>query len=234
MLVHCGELLRELCWRCLEAEHAITLPHASRIIGPLVGGVGICTSTFSPSLTSTYRRLPTVCLGDGKYMIVVAHVLSLSNITSQVFLGQSVTHTIFDPFRSSQRVPYRPTGGVALVFLFFTLHLNPVKHGKTLRQHVAEFDFPGLVLILAGVVCVLLGFNQSENSCRSKNIRTSFSLTRSCRVLTDDYIAPCCWPRATRYRRSLGIIDLPFPNRSASIIQSEAPQLVLRMKPNNI
>lgn len=62
----------------------------------------------------------------------------------------------------------RPTGGVALVFLFFTLHLNPVKHDKTLRQILAEFDFPGLVLIVGGVVCVLLGFNQSENSCTSQ------------------------------------------------------------------
>ncbi|KAJ3543829.1 hypothetical protein NM688_g5814 [Phlebia brevispora] len=60
-----------------------------------------------------------------------------------------------------------PTGGVALVLLFFTLHLNPVKHGKTIRQHVSEFDFLGLLLIVGGVVCVLLGFNQSENAWNS-------------------------------------------------------------------
>jgi hypothetical protein len=58
-----------------------------------------------------------------------------------------------------------PTGGVALVLLFFTLKLNPPKHGKTFRQHVADFDFFGLFLIVAGVVCLLLGFNQSETSC---------------------------------------------------------------------
>ncbi|KAF7790211.1 hypothetical protein EIP86_001163 [Pleurotus ostreatoroseus] len=60
-----------------------------------------------------------------------------------------------------------PTGGVALVMLFFTLHLNPVKHDKTFRQYVSEFDFAGLILIVGGVVCVLLGFNQSENSWSS-------------------------------------------------------------------
>ncbi|KAI0759340.1 MFS amino acid permease [Irpex lacteus] len=60
-----------------------------------------------------------------------------------------------------------PTGGVALVLLFFTLHLNPPRHGMTFRQHVAKFDFGGLLLILAGVICVLIGFNQSEISWSS-------------------------------------------------------------------
>ena len=59
----------------------------------------------------------------------------------------------------------RPTGGIALAFLFFSLHLNPTTHGKTFREHVAIFDFAGLFLIVAGVVCLLLGFNQSESSC---------------------------------------------------------------------
>lgn len=57
-----------------------------------------------------------------------------------------------------------PTGGIAAALLFFFLHLNPVKHQKTFRQHVAEFDFLGLFLIIAGVVCLLIGFNQSEVS----------------------------------------------------------------------
>lgn len=60
-----------------------------------------------------------------------------------------------------------PTGGIALVLLFFTLKLNPPKHSKTFRQHVSEFDFFGLFLIVTGVVCVLVGFNQSENSWSS-------------------------------------------------------------------
>jgi len=59
----------------------------------------------------------------------------------------------------------RPTGGVAAVMLFFFLNLNP-HHGKPLREHVAEFDFEGLFLIVAGVVCLLLGFNFSESSCQ--------------------------------------------------------------------
>lgn len=64
-----------------------------------------------------------------------------------------------------QRSVYRPTGGVALAFLFFSLHLNKPKHGKTFREQVAVFDFLGLFLIVSGVICLLLGFNQSETSC---------------------------------------------------------------------
>lgn len=56
-----------------------------------------------------------------------------------------------------------PTGGVAGGILFFFLHLNP-HHGKTLRQHVREFDFLGLILIVAGVICLLIGFNQGETN----------------------------------------------------------------------
>ncbi|KAI0044543.1 MFS general substrate transporter [Auriscalpium vulgare] len=56
-----------------------------------------------------------------------------------------------------------PTGGIAVVLLLFSLHLNP-HHGKTLREHVKEFDFIGLFLLIVGVVCLLIGFNQSENS----------------------------------------------------------------------
>ncbi|KAI0780966.1 MFS amino acid permease [Trametes elegans] len=56
-----------------------------------------------------------------------------------------------------------PTGGVALALLFFFLNLNP-HQGKPFLEHVREFDFVGLALIIAGVVLVLLGFNFSETS----------------------------------------------------------------------
>ncbi|CDO68306.1 hypothetical protein BN946_scf184799.g33 [Trametes cinnabarina] len=56
-----------------------------------------------------------------------------------------------------------PTGGVGFALLFFFLHLNP-HHGRSFWEHVAEFDFVGLLLIIAGIVLILLGFNFSENS----------------------------------------------------------------------
>ncbi|KAI0029161.1 major facilitator superfamily domain-containing protein [Vararia minispora EC-137] len=59
-----------------------------------------------------------------------------------------------------------PTGGGALALLFFFLNLNP-HYGKSFREHVSEFDFGGLVLVLAAVVCILMGFNQSETRWNS-------------------------------------------------------------------
>ncbi|KAK0239988.1 major facilitator superfamily domain-containing protein [Armillaria nabsnona] len=56
-----------------------------------------------------------------------------------------------------------PTGGIAALILFFFLNLNP-HPGRTLREHAREFDFMGLGLIVAGVVCLLIGFNFSEAS----------------------------------------------------------------------
>jgi EmrB/QacA subfamily drug resistance transporter len=60
-----------------------------------------------------------------------------------------------------------PTGGVAAAILFFFLNLNP-HQGRTLKQHAQEFDFIGLFLIVAGIILLLLGFNESETSWSSK------------------------------------------------------------------
>jgi hypothetical protein len=59
-----------------------------------------------------------------------------------------------------------PTGAFAAAILFFFLNLNP-HQGRTFREHVNDFDFIGLGLIIAGVVCLLLGFNSSETSWSS-------------------------------------------------------------------
>ncbi|KAI0336510.1 MFS amino acid permease [Cubamyces sp. BRFM 1775] len=59
-----------------------------------------------------------------------------------------------------------PTGGVGFALLFFFLNLHP-HQGKTLREHIEQFDFMGLFLIIAGVVLILLGFNFSETSWSS-------------------------------------------------------------------
>ncbi|KZT11343.1 MFS general substrate transporter [Laetiporus sulphureus 93-53] len=59
-----------------------------------------------------------------------------------------------------------PTGGLAFAILYVFLNLNP-HQGKPFRQHVREFDFSGLLLIIGGVVCILIGFNYSETAWRS-------------------------------------------------------------------
>ncbi|KAA1469513.1 MFS amino acid permease [Dentipellis sp. KUC8613] len=59
-----------------------------------------------------------------------------------------------------------PTGGIAFLILFFFLHLNP-HQGMSLRQHVAQFDFVGLFLMIGGVICLLIGFNSGETNWSS-------------------------------------------------------------------
>ncbi|KAF5373628.1 hypothetical protein D9758_000649 [Tetrapyrgos nigripes] len=56
-----------------------------------------------------------------------------------------------------------PTGGAATLILFFFLNLNP-RPTKSFKEHAREFDFLGLFVIVAGVVCLLIGFNFSETS----------------------------------------------------------------------
>ncbi|KAG2158308.1 MFS general substrate transporter, partial [Suillus bovinus] len=59
-----------------------------------------------------------------------------------------------------------PTGGLAGALLFFNLNLNP-HQGRPFRDHIREFDFVGLFVIIAGVICLLIGFNSSETTWKS-------------------------------------------------------------------
>ncbi|THH13934.1 hypothetical protein EW146_g6336 [Bondarzewia mesenterica] len=65
-----------------------------------------------------------------------------------------------------QAIFLRPTGGIAGAILFFFLNLNP-HHGMSLRQHIQQFDFVGLLLMIGGVVCLLIGFNSGETNWSS-------------------------------------------------------------------
>ncbi|KDQ10533.1 hypothetical protein BOTBODRAFT_58069 [Botryobasidium botryosum FD-172 SS1] len=60
-----------------------------------------------------------------------------------------------------------PTGGIAFLLLTSTLRLNPHKSSKTFGQHLREFDFVGLALLVAGIICILLGFQESQTKWRS-------------------------------------------------------------------
>ncbi|KAJ7031126.1 MFS amino acid permease [Mycena alexandri] len=86
-----------------------------------------------------------------------------------------------------------PTGGVAGALLFFFLNLNP-HHGKPWREHVREFDFVGLFLFIGGVVCLLLGFNQSQNGWN--NPATIALLVVGCVTLIFGVIFESCTTRS--------------------------------------
>jgi hypothetical protein len=51
-----------------------------------------------------------------------------------------------------------PTGFLALSLLFFNLNLNP-HQPKPWREVVSQFDFAGLGSIVAGVILLIVGFN---------------------------------------------------------------------------
>ncbi|KAG2137519.1 MFS general substrate transporter [Suillus clintonianus] len=59
-----------------------------------------------------------------------------------------------------------PTGGLAGALLFCFLNLNP-HQGRPWREHIREFDFVGLFVIIIGVVCLLMGLNSSETTWQS-------------------------------------------------------------------
>lgn len=56
-----------------------------------------------------------------------------------------------------------PTGGLAAVVLFFFLHTKPIKK-RSVREVASTFDFAGLLLIAAGVVLLLVGFQEAETT----------------------------------------------------------------------
>jgi len=104
----------------------------------------------------------------------------------------------------------RPTGGVAAAILFFNLHLNPHR-GRTFKEHMQDLDFIGLFLIVAGVVLLLLGFNESETSCRQFPLcmQVCFWLISIFRVFCKDYlilghrwcIVACLWSERERHNQ---------------------------------
>ena len=90
---------------------------------------------------------------------VVSHLEFITGVSSSICMFRIIlTYRLFLTESNS------PTGGFAGGILFFFLNLNPHK-GRSLKEHLREFDFGGLLLIAAGIVILLLGFNESETSC---------------------------------------------------------------------
>ncbi|OBZ75452.1 putative transporter C3H1.06c [Grifola frondosa] len=98
---------------------------------------------------------------------IVASTAGLSVLLGASLVSSDLSWVEFSPIiyhgDGASSLICTPTGGVGFALLFFFLNLNP-HHGKPFRQHVQEFDFLGLILIIGGVVLILIGFNFSETA----------------------------------------------------------------------
>ena len=114
----------------------------------------------------------------------------------------------------------RPTGGFAGLVLFFFLNLNP-HQGMSLQQHLSQFDFLGLALLMSGVICFLIGLNSGETNCMFPLYDLLCWLIHRLRVFGRNHRPPLCWMRAIDSRLNKRDVDYKVTHHSSSIVQGK-------------
>ena len=86
---------------------------------------------------------------------------------------------------------------------------------------MAEFDFAGLILLLGGTVCLLLGFNQSETSCMCSRLSHTHGphSVHCSREFTSDHLITHHRQRASRHRCVVGMLHVQATDHPTTTIQ---------------
>lgn len=96
-----------------------------------------------------------------------------------------------------------------------------------MREHFSDFDFAGLIIIIAGVVLILLGFNFSENSCTCRLLSAPYEglliFLMLHRVYPRDYSPISHRNRPVDCRIVQRTLHEAFTDHSASTLQGSFP-----------